>query len=122
MSDSDHPTTSIIKSDRTGRTRYARQYKQDVLAAYEASSLSAPQFAAQCGIKYPTFASWLATGKRGNRSFTATNRPTFLFAEVAAYPEATTATLEVRLPCGAVVRVPSRDQLPLLVELLRQLA
>lgn len=57
MSDSDHPTTSIIKSDRTGRTRYTRQYKQEVLAAYEASSLSAPQFAAQCGIKYPTFAS-----------------------------------------------------------------
>lgn len=28
MSDSDHPTTSIIKSDRTGRTRYTRQYKQ----------------------------------------------------------------------------------------------
>jgi len=51
MSDSDHPTTSIIKSDRTGRTRHARQYKQEVLAAYEASSLSAPQFAAQCGIK-----------------------------------------------------------------------
>jgi hypothetical protein len=27
MSDSDHPTTNIIKSDRTGRTRYTRQYK-----------------------------------------------------------------------------------------------
>jgi transposase-like protein len=122
MSDSDHPTTSIIKSDRTGRTRYAQQYKQEVLAAYEASSLSAPQFAAQCGIKYPTFASWLAAGKRDGRSATAANRPTFLLAEVAASPEATSAVLEVRLPCGAVVRVPSRDQLPLLVELLRQLA
>jgi transposase-like protein len=122
MSDSDHPTTSIIKSDRTGRTRYTRQYKQEVLAAYEASSLSAPQFAAQCGIKYPTFASWLAAGKRDDRSATATSRPTFLLAEVAASPEPTSAVLEVRLPCGALVRVPSRDQLPLLVELLRQLA
>lgn len=126
MSDSDHPTTSIIKSDRTGRTRYTRQYKQEVLAAYETSSLSAPQFAAQCGIKYPTFASWLAAGKRDGRSATAANRPTFLLAEVAASPEAASeaasAALEVRLPCGAVVRVPSRDELPLLVELLRQLA
>jgi transposase-like protein len=106
MSDSDHFTTNIIKSDRTGRTRYTRQYKQEVLAAYEASSLSAPQFAAQCGIKYPTFASWLAAGKRDGRSATATNRPTFLLAEVAASPEPTSAVLEVRLPCGALVCVP----------------
>jgi transposase-like protein len=122
MSDSNHPTTSIIKSDRTGRTRYTRQYKQEVLSAYEASSLSAPQFAAQCGIKYPTFASWLAAVKRNGGSAKATNRPTFLLAEVAASPEATSAALEVLLPCGAIVRVPSRDHLPMLVELLRQLA
>jgi hypothetical protein len=55
--------THIVKSDRTGRTRYTRQYKQEVLAAFESSSLSAPVFAAQCGIKYPTFAAWIAAGK-----------------------------------------------------------
>ncbi len=27
MSDSDQPTNSIILSDRSGRTRYTRQYK-----------------------------------------------------------------------------------------------
>ena len=124
MSDTSQPTTSIIKSDRTGRTRYTRQYKQEVLAAYETSSLSAPQFAAQCGIKYPTFVSWIAAFRRDGRPSPARNRPTFLLAEVAATgdePETSTA-LEVRLPGGAVVRVPSRGQLPLLVELLRQLA
>lgn len=122
MSDSDHTTTSIIKSDRTGRTRYTRQYKQEVLAAYQASSQSAPQFAAQCGIKYPTFASWIAAAKRDGGSAMTTNRPTFLLAEVAASSEVSTDSLEVCLPCGAIVRVPSRDQLPLLVELLRQLS
>ena len=122
MSDSDHPTTSIIKSDRTGRTRYTRQYKQEVLAAFETSSLSAPQFAAQCGLKYPTFASWIAAAKCDGGSATATQRPTFLLAEVATAPEVPPASLEVCLPCGAIVRVPSRDQLPLLVELLRQLS
>jgi hypothetical protein len=55
--------THIVKSDRTGRTRYTRQYKQEVLAAYGSSSLSAPVFAAQCGIKYPTFAAWITAGK-----------------------------------------------------------
>ena len=122
MSNSDHSATSIIKSDRTGRTRYTRLYKQEVLAAYEASSLSAPQFAAHCGIKYPTFASWIVAAKRDGGSAPVKARPTFLLAEVGASPGAPSATLEVRLTCGAVVRVPSRDELPLLVELLRQLA
>ena len=86
------------------------------------SSLSAPQFAAQCGIKYPTFASWIAAGKRASRPSVTECCPTFLLAEVATTPEMPSAPLEVRLLCGAVVRIPSRDQLPLLVELLRQLA
>ena len=47
----DPSTGSIVKSDRIGRTRCTRHYKQQVLAAFESSSLSAPSFAAQCGIK-----------------------------------------------------------------------
>jgi hypothetical protein len=124
MSDIDPPTTSIIKSDCAGRTRYSRQYKQEVLAAYDSSSLTAPQFAAQCGIKYPTFASWLASAKRRQcDKATLQNRPTFLIAELDTTVETQHgADLEVRLPGGAVARIVSRDQLPLVVELLRQLA
>ena len=55
----------IIKSDHSGRTRYTAQYKQEVVAAFESSSLSAPVFARQCGIKYPTFTAWIAARKRG---------------------------------------------------------
>ena len=123
MSDPDQSTTSIIKSDCAGRTRYTRQFKQEVLAAFETSSLSAPQFAAQCGIKYPTFASWLAAAKRLNcDTELPDNRPTFLLAEFATPAEVQhCGLLEVRLPGGAVARITSRDQLPLVVELLRQL-
>jgi hypothetical protein len=32
-------------------------HKQEVISAFESSSLSGPAFARQCGIKYPTFAS-----------------------------------------------------------------
>jgi len=39
---------SIVKSDRTGRTRYTAQYKQEALDAFESSSLSAPAFARNC--------------------------------------------------------------------------
>lgn len=124
MSNSDPSTTSIIKSDCAGRTRYSRQYKQEVLAAFETSSLSAPQFAAQCGLKYPTFASWLAAAKRQHRDTSSVqNRPTFLIAELAPAVETQHGgSLEVCLPGGAVARITSRDQLPLVVELLRQLS
>jgi hypothetical protein len=52
----DSATGTIIKSDRTGRTRYPAQYKREVLDAFESSSLSAPAFALRCGVKYPTSA------------------------------------------------------------------
>lgn len=57
-------TTSIVKSDRMGRTHYSADYKDKVLAVFATSSLSGPIFTKQCGIKYPTFASWVAKRKR----------------------------------------------------------
>ena len=36
-STSDTSTTSIIKSDRIGRSRYSSKYKAEVLAAYSQS-------------------------------------------------------------------------------------
>lgn len=71
----DQATGTIIKSDSTGRTRYTRRYKQVVLAAFESSSLSAPDFAKQCGIKYPTMAAWIASRKRGGQTPARVNAP-----------------------------------------------
>jgi transposase-like protein len=117
----DPPAGPIIKSDRTGRTRYTFEYKQEVLDAFESSSLSAPAFAQQCGIKYPTFAAWLAKRKQGNRRpAKPTEHPSFILAELSAAPD--DEVLEVRLPGGAVARAAGRDQVRLLAELLRHLA
>ena len=111
-------TGPIVKSDCTGRTRYTQQYKQEVLAAFESSSLSAPVFADQCGIKYSTFAAWLARRKRADRDY-ASGMPTFLIAQV---PSASgTTALEIHLPGGAVARASDADQVSLLAELLRHL-
>ncbi len=115
----DPPVGSIIKSDRTGRTRYTRQYKQEVLDAFESSSLGAPAFARHCGIKYPTFAAWIAARKRAARPESVA-KPAFLLAEVPGAGEA--AGLEVRLPGGAVLRAADSLQVKLLAELLRNLA
>ena len=113
------PTTGpIVKSDRTGRTRYTADYKCEVLTAFASSCLSAPQFARQCGIKYPTFASWLAAGKRGDRP-AADRSPSFLLAEVPAASDRT--ALEIHLPGGAVARASDANQIRLLAQLLRHL-
>ena len=45
----------IIKTDRIGRSHYRDDFKAEVLAAFEESSVSGQAFAEQCGVKYPTF-------------------------------------------------------------------
>jgi len=119
----DSATGTIIKSDRTGRTRYTAQYKREVLDAFESSSLSAPAFAMQCGVKYPTFAAWIAGRRRVTRLGPAdqpSSAPAFLLAEIGDAPSGD--ALEVRLPGGAVARAAGPAQLKLLAELLRHLA
>jgi hypothetical protein len=112
------PTGSIIKSDRTGRIRYGPEFKREVLAAFQTSGLSAMAFARQCGIKYPTFAAWLAAG-RSPRPKPSAGKPVFLIAEMAGGDDG--AALEVRLPGGAVARATGSGHIKLLAELLRQL-
>lgn len=116
-------STSIIKSDRLGRTHYSDQYKQEVLAAFEASSLSGPAFARQCGIKYSTFAAWVS--KRRRQASSAPNPSTevnpFIVAEFSPEPSQHGA-LEIHLPGGAIVHASSASQIALLAELLKALA
>ena len=115
----------IIKSDRTGRTgrtRYTAKYKREVLDAFESSGLSGPAFARQCGIKYPTFAAWLAKRRKVARtSSRPVDRPAFVLAELSG-EVGNDQALEVRLPGGAIARATGSDQVRLLAELLRHLA
>lgn len=116
-----HPAAGVIvKSDQINRTRYTPEYKREVLAAFESSSLSAPVFAKRCGIKYPTFAAWIAARKRGRQTAAVGNAPAFLVAEVASSTNG--PALEVQLPCGAVARASDAEQIRLLAALLRHLA
>ncbi len=114
--------TSIVKSDRAGRTRYPDQYKAEVVEAFEASSLSGPAFARQCGIKYPTFAAWVAKARGRDHSRQA--EPTssaFIIAELGQESAVGSETLEVRLPGGATAVAGTSRQVVLLAELLKSL-
>lgn len=114
-------STSIIKSDRIGRTRYSAEYKAEVVAAFEDSGMSGPAFAEQCGIKYPTFASWVAKSRTaGGPPSTAEAGQQFLLAEVD--PAAGETSLRVDLPGGAVAHVTTASQAALLGEMLKSLA
>ena len=110
----------IIKSDHCGHARYTSQYKQEVLCAFESSSLSAPDFARQCGIKYSTLASWFAARGCGKAKPSRKNTPAFLITEVSEQTGA--CSLEVQLPGAALARVADAEQIRLLATLLRQLA
>lgn len=114
-------TTSIIKTDRLGRTHYSAAYKAQVLVAFESSSLSGPAFAKRCGIKYSTFAAWAGKQKRGASGDDRTDAiSAFMVAEVAEHP--TSGSLKVTLPGGAVAEITAQAEILLLAALLKTLA
>lgn len=114
-------STSIIKSDRAGRSRYSAEYKAEVVAAFEGSGMSGPTFAKQCGLKYPTFAAWVAKSRKGEApGVEAKSSQQFLLAELPG-PRSDTS-LRVELPGGAMAYVSSPDQAGLLGALLKALA
>ena len=118
--------TEVIKLDRMGRSRYTQQYREKVLDAFEQSGMTCRAFAQQCGVKYQTFATWMQKRKRaageldGRQQPSSPGEPKFLLAEIRK--EEPAAGLTVTLPSGAVVHASSREQLPLMVELLRALS
>ena len=120
MASTQETSTSIIKSDRVGRTRYSQAYKDEAVAAYRQSNMSAAAFAEHCGVKYPTFASWVAKAARagGNGRADETSGQCFLLAEIGASSD---APLKVELPNGTIIHVSSSQQIGLLAELLKAL-
>ena len=114
--------TSIVKADRTGRTRYTDQYKAEVVEAFAASGLSGPAFARQCGVKYPTFAAWVAKARRQDRpSQPGQPASPFIIAEIGEGSGGGTGVLKVRLPGGATAVAGTSRQVVLLAELLKAL-
>ncbi len=118
----DEPATAIIKSDRAGRQRYSPEYRDEVLAAFDSSGMSGPAFARHCGLKYPTFAGWVARRKRGEAG--AAPAPAraggFLLAEFSDAPA--DSPLRVKLPGGAAAELASASQAGLLAALIKALA
>ena len=115
-------STAIIKSDRIGRTHYSQEYRDEALSAFEKNSLSGPVFAQQCGIKYPTFASWVTKQRQSSSCPKASpSSNAFIIAEFNE-SEPQSKGLQIQLPSGAVALISSSNQVVLAAELLKALA
>lgn len=62
---------TILKTDSRLRVVTPPKHRKALLDAFERSSSSAKAFAAEHGIKYPTFASWIQQRRREVRTATA---------------------------------------------------
>ncbi len=122
-STSDTSVTAIIKSDRSGRTHYSSEFRAEVLAAFEQSSMSGQAFAEHHGIKYPTFASWRAKARRASHQLdsNSTSSP-FIFAELASASAHPGPGLDIQLPGGATARLCDTTSVELLAALIKALA
>ena len=124
MASTQETSTSIIKSDRAGRTRYTQAYKDEVVASYRQSNMSAAAFAEHCGVKYPTFASWVAKARcpkpqRDDKSAEGGCGQRFILAEIGSDSD---TPLKVELPGGVIAHVSSSRQFGLLADLLKALS
>jgi len=122
MASTQETSTSIIKSDRVGRTRYSQAYKDEVVAAYQQSGMSAVAFAHHCGVKYPTFVSWVSKARQAGGAHAGRDEhgEQFILAEIGC--GGTDVPLKLELPGGVIIHVSSSRHLGLLADLLKTLS
>jgi transposase-like protein len=89
------------KRDERGRTIASASERERIVLAYEASELTQKAFARREGIKYTTLVGWLARARRGKAMRPKTPAT---FQELVMEAAIPTASLEVRLPTGLIIR------------------
>lgn len=102
---------SIIKVDRRQRIRRTAAQQAELLAEYQRSGVSAPEFARLSGVKYQTLCGWL----RRSRS-----RPAIQWVE--AVSAGASAGLKLQFPGGAWLEIADERQAALAAKLVQALA
>jgi transposase-like protein len=59
---------AILKQDRLGRVRVPAEKREEILEAFDRSAMSAADFAAHVGVKYPTFANWIQRRRQKHKA------------------------------------------------------
>lgn len=116
----------IVKEDRLGRRRTRPEQREAMLAEYEGSGMSGPEYAEYIRVKYPTFAAWLQRRKREGKVEAASEaKPALQWVEAEVEREGEKAPgstgLVIRLRGGEEMLIRDGAGVKLAVEVLRQL-
>ena len=122
----------LLKTDRLGRVQMPADKRELILDRFESSGLSGKRFAAQIGVKYTTFASWVQKRRRergdySNEACEPVKAPLTL-VEAIVEESSSKATDGKRVfwlaevqTSGLKLRVGNRAEIALSVELLKAL-
>jgi hypothetical protein len=123
--------SAIVKADTRGRVLLPADRRDKLLEEYEKSGLSAAKFAALVGLKYSTFAAWVARRKRARElsrtpaKADATQEPVRWLEAVVEEARGTGAVagpaLMLQLPGGVRALVSDGRQIGLAAALVRAL-
>ena len=128
---------TILKTDQRGRVRMPPERREALLLEFERSGLSGAEYARVVGVRYSTFAAWVARRKRGDasrrrsggrerfRSKSSASRSGVAWVEAVVEPHRNrhdaSGSLVVDLPGGARTRVSNATQAGLLARVLTEL-
>lgn len=115
-----------LKTDRAGRVRVPRERRQQIVAEWGKSGLSAMRFAAAIGVKYQNPSGWIrrhgGRGGAGSAAMATPIQPHWMEMAVSLGSVRASSGLRVELPGGAALVVGDAGQIPLVIQLLRALS
>jgi DNA-binding transcriptional regulator YiaG len=121
----------VLKRDVHGRVHSTAEHREMILAEFERSGLSGPQFAGLAGVPYQTLASWRHRQKKlqeaGTDRLAVVSEPVApRFAEAVLPPVAVQGAacppLQVILAGGARLEITQASQAPLAAQLIHALS
>jgi hypothetical protein len=128
MADMIQADVNVLKTDVVGRIRTPPERRDSLLDEFERSGLSGTKFAELAGIKYPTFAAWVAQRRKQRGGAQPVLSPAgqvrWLEAVVAqAKPPSSNvySAVRIQLPSGVCLEVADRKQIDLVAALIHAL-
>jgi transposase-like protein len=115
-----------MKTHKIDRLRHTSEKKKTMIAAYRASGLRTPRFAAHHGMNYQTLVSWIKKDRQSSLSAVPGLFPSKLISLIPAVIEGrrnpnANGAMKIFLPGGAKISITSAHHLALAVSLIREL-
>ncbi|WP_309380215.1 IS66 family insertion sequence element accessory protein TnpA [Cerasicoccus frondis] len=113
----------MLKTDALGRVKVPPKKRETILDAFEQSGMSGSAFASHIGVTYQTFATWVQKRRRQREApiSTAERKQPLELIEAVIDTGSADALLEMEVLGGIKLRLSRREDIALVVELLRAL-